>query len=144
MPTVSRTFSVSPPPAKVVDYLKDFGNAEDWDPGTQTCTRTDGGALAEGASWHNVSNIFGVTAELTYVLRELTDSKLVFVGTNKSSTSTDTITVVPDGRGSKLTYRADLEMNGVAKVLNPVMKLVFEKLANDTEKQMVTVLNDLN
>ncbi len=144
MPTVSRTFSVSPPPAKVVDYLKDFGNAEDWDPGTQTCTRTDGGALAEGASWHNVSNIFGVTAELTYVLRELTDSKLVFVGTNKSSTSTDTITVVPDGRGSKLTYRADLEMNGAAKVLNPVMKLVFEKLANDTEKQMVTVLNDLN
>ena len=144
MPTVSRTFSVSPPPATVVDYLKDFGNAEDWDPGTQTCTRTDGGALAEGASWHNVSNIFGVTAELTYVLRELTDSKLVFVGTNKSSTSTDTITVVPDGRGSKLTYRADLEMNGVAKVLNPVMKLVFEKLANDTEKQMVTVLNDLN
>ncbi len=144
MPSVSRTFSVTPPPAKVVDYLKDFSNAEDWDPGTQTCTRNDNGALAEGASWHNVSNIFGVTAELTYVLRELGDNKLVFVGTNKSSTSTDTITVVPDGAGSRLTYRADLEMNGAAKLLNPVMKLVFEKLANDTEKQMVTVLNGLN
>lgn len=144
MPTVSRTFSVSPPPATVVDYLKDFAHTEDWDPGTQTCTRTDTGAIAEGASWHNVSNIFGVTAELTYVLRELTDDKLVFVGTNKSSTSTDTISVVPDGTGSKLTYHADLEMHGVAKLMNPVMKLVFEKLANDTEKQMVTVLNGLN
>jgi hypothetical protein len=51
---------------------------------------------------------------------------------------------VPDGAGSKLTYRADLEMNGAAKLLNPVMKLVFEKLANDTEKQMTTVLNGLN
>lgn len=59
------------------------------------------------------------------------------------SKSTDTITVVPDGTGSKLTYRADLEMNGAAKLLNPVMKLVFEKLANDTEKQMVTVLKRL-
>ena len=144
MPSVSRTFSVTPPPAAVVDYLKDFGNAEDWDPGTQTCTRTDNGAVAEGAEWHNVSNIFGVKAELTYVLRELTADKVVFVGTNKSSTSTDTISVAPDGTGSKLTYRADLEMNGAAKLLNPVMKLVFEKLANDTEKQMVTVLNGLN
>jgi carbon monoxide dehydrogenase subunit G len=144
MPSVSRTFSVSPPPATVLDYLKDFSNAEQWDPGTQTCTRNDDGPLATGASWHNVSNIFGVTAELTYVLRELTDSKLVFVGTNKSSTSTDTITVTPDGEGSTLHYRADLEMNGPAKLLNPVMKLVFEKLANDTEKQMVTVLNRLD
>ena len=144
MPTVSRTFTVSPPPAKIVDYLKDFANAEEWDPGTQTCTRTDNGPLAEGASWHNVSKIFGVTAELTYVLRELSDDTLVFVGTNKSSTSTDTITVAPDGTGSRLTYRADLEMNGAAKLLNPVMKLVFEQLANDTQKQMVTVLNRIN
>ena len=144
MPTVSRTFSVNPPPTEVVDYLKDFANAEEWDPGTQTCTRSDTGPVAEGASWHNVSKIFGVTAELTYVLRELTDNTLVFVGTNKSSTSTDTITVEPDGTGSKLTYRADLEMKGAAKLLNPVMKLAFEKLANDTEKQMVGVLNRLN
>jgi carbon monoxide dehydrogenase subunit G len=144
MPTVSRTFSVSPPPATVLEYLKDFANAEQWDPGTQTCTRTDSGAVAEGASWHNVSNIFGVKAELTYVLRELSDEKLVFIGTNKSSTSTDTISVVPNGTGSRLTYHADLEMNGVAKLLNPVMKLVFEKLANDTEKQMVSVLNGLD
>lgn len=144
MPTVSRTFTVSPPPAKIVDYLKDFANAEEWDPGTQTCTRTDNGPLGEGASWHNVSKIFGVTAELTYVLRELSDDTLVFVGTNKSSTSTDTITVAPDGTGSRLTYRADLEMNGAAKLLNPVMKLVFEQLANDTQKQMVTVLNRID
>ena len=91
-----------------------------------------------------MSKIFGVTAELTYVLRELSDDTLVFVGTNKSSTSTDTITVAPDGTGSRLTYRADLEMNGAAKLLNPVMKLVFEQLANDTQKQMVTVLNRIN
>ena len=42
-----------------------------------------------------------------------------------------------------LACRADLEMHGFAKLLNPVMKLVFEKLANDTEKQMTTALNGL-
>jgi len=143
MPSVARSFTVTAPPPRVVDYLKDFGNAEKWDPGTQTCTRRDDGQIGEGASWHNVSKIFGVTAELTYTLEKLTDSTLVFVGENKSSTSTDTITVDPDDSGSRLTYRADLEMKGAAKILNPVMKLVFEKLASDTEKQLSTVLNQL-
>jgi carbon monoxide dehydrogenase subunit G len=143
MPSVARSFTVTAPPPRVVDYLKDFGNAEEWDPGTQTCTRRDDGQIGEGASWHNVSKIFGVIAELTYTLEKLTDSTLVFVGENKSSTSTDTITVDPDDSGSRLTYRADLEMKGAAKILNPVMKLVFEKLASDTEKQLSTVLNQL-
>jgi carbon monoxide dehydrogenase subunit G len=143
MPTVSRTFTVNPPPRQVVDYLKDFSAAEQWDPGTRSCKRIGSGPITEGASWHNVSNIFGVTAELDYTLDKLSDRTLVFVGKNKSSTSTDTITVDADGRGSRLTYTADIEMHGVAKLLNPVMKLAFEKLANDTQKQMTSVLNRL-
>lgn len=143
MPTVARSFTVAAPPPLVVDYLKDFGNAEEWDPGTQRCTRRGTGQIGEGSSWHNVSKIFGVTAELTYTLHKLTESTLVFVGENKSSTSTDTITVDANDGGSRLTYRADLEMKGAAKLLNPVMKLVFEKLANDTEKQLSAVLNRL-
>lgn len=143
MPTVSRTFSVQQPPDKVIDYLKDFANAQEWDPGTQTCTRTDDGPIGKGATWHNVSKIVGVKAELTYRLDTLSNRTLVFVGTNDSSTSTDTITVDASGSGSVITYRADLEMKGAAKLLSPAMKLVFEKLANDTEKQMTAVLNRL-
>jgi hypothetical protein len=81
--------------------------------------------------------------ELTYTLNKLSNRTLVFVGTNDSSTSTDTITVDASGVGSVITYRADLEMKGAAKLLSPAMKIVFEKVANDTEKQMTTVLNAL-
>ncbi len=143
MPTVSRTFSVTPTPDRVIDYLKDFSNAEEWDPGTQTCTREGAGPVEVGATWHNVSKIVGVTAELTYTLETLTNRTLVFVGENKSSTSTDTITVDASGAGSVITYEADLEMKGAAKLLSPAMKIVFEKLAGDTEKQLTTVLNAL-
>jgi hypothetical protein len=34
-------------------------------------------------------------------------------------------------------------MKGAAKLLSPAMKIIFEKVANDTEKQMTTVLNAL-
>lgn len=143
MPVVSRTFNVSPPPRVIVDYLKDFAHAEQWDPGTRSCERVDRGPVAEGAYWHNVSKILGRTAELTYKLEELTDRKLVFVGENKSSTSVDTITVDAAGAGSVVTFEAELEMHGAARLLNPVMKLAFEKLAGETEKQMTSVLNQL-
>lgn len=143
MATVSRKFNVSPPPRVVVDYLKDFANAEKWDPGTRSCERVGTGPVAEGSYWHNVSKLFGVTAEHTFKLEELSDHKVVFIGENKSSTAVDTITVEADGAGSVITYEAELEMYGAAKLLNPVMKRAFEKRAGDTEKQMTTVLNQL-
>jgi carbon monoxide dehydrogenase subunit G len=140
MPSVSRSFTVHPAPAAVIDYLKDFSNAEEWDPGTESCTRVGDGPVAVGARWHNVSKIAGVTTELDYELTELTDTRIVLVGRNDSATSTDTITVLPSGEGSEITYQADLDMHGLAHLAAPAMKLVFEKLANDTEAQLTRAL----
>ncbi len=145
MTTVSRTFDVRPEPAVVVDYLKDFSNAEEWDPGTETCTRTDSGPVAVGSTWHNTSKIAGVSTELDYRLESLTSDTIVFTGHNDTATSTDTITVVPnpEGAGSRITYEANIEMKGMAKLVDPIMKLVFEKVGNDTEDDMVAALNRL-
>lgn len=143
MPTVSRSFSVSPPPQAVLEYLADFGHAEQWDPGTVSCARSDPGPVAVGATWHNVSKVAGVKTELTYTLQRITGDTLVFVGQNKGATSTDTITVLPDGAGSRLTYQAVLELHGASALLSPAMKLVFEKVASDTERQLTQVLNAL-
>lgn len=143
MPIVQRTFAVNPPPSAVLDYLKDFSNAEAWDPGTTTCTRSDQGPVAVGSTWHNVSKVAGRTTELTYRLARMTPHELVFVGENNSATSTDTITVRPDAAGSQVTYHADIRMHGLAKLASPLVKLLFEKIGSDTEKQMTTVLNTL-
>ena len=145
MTTVSRTFDVHPQPSVVLDYLKDFSNAEDWDPGTESCTRTDSGPVQVGSTWHNVSKIAGVSTELDYTLQSLTDDTIVLVGRNDTATSTDTITVVPspDGPGSRVTYEAVIELSGAAKIADPVMKIVFEKIGSDTEDDMTTVLNRL-
>ncbi|MEV6626292.1 SRPBCC family protein [Amycolatopsis sp. NPDC051106] len=41
MVEVTRTFTVAAAPHEVLEYLKDFGNATEWDPGTRVCDRTD-------------------------------------------------------------------------------------------------------
>jgi carbon monoxide dehydrogenase subunit G len=144
MTTVSRTFTVLPSPEAVIEYLKDFSHAEEWDPGTQRCVRLDDGPLRVGSRWHNESKIAGISTELIYELKELTSRRIVLVGSNDTATSTDTITVDPhEGGGSQVTYEAVIEMKGPAKLATPAIKLVFEKVANDTEEIMSTVLNRL-
>lgn len=143
MPTVTRTFTVQPDPATVIDYLKDFSHAEEWDPGTVSCTRADSNPVQVGSRFHNVSKIAGVSTELDYRLETLTAGSIVFVGENDSATSTDTITVRPHAGGSEITYEAVIEAKGIGKLAEPLMKLVFERIGTLTEEQMTEVLNAL-
>jgi carbon monoxide dehydrogenase subunit G len=143
MTTVSRTFTVDAAPEVVVPYLADFGHAEQWDPGTERCTRNDSGPVQVGSSWHNTSKIVGVSTELTYTLEQLTGDRIVLVGRNDTATSTETIEVTPSGAGSSITYTNELAFNGAAKLAAPLGKVVFEKLGHDTEKQLTSVLNGL-
>ena len=143
MTTVARTFEVLPAPAVVMEYLKDFGNAEEWDPGTVTCTRLDPGPVQVGSRWHNTSRIAGITTELTYELTELAGDRIVLVGHNDTATSTDTIAVEPHQSGSRITYQALIEMKGAARLAAPLVKVVFEKVGNDTVDEMTRAINRL-
>ena len=64
-------------------------------------------------------------------------------GRNDSATSTETIRVAHQGTGSVITYTNDVHFNGAASSMSPAAKLVFEKLGNDTERQLVETLNTL-
>jgi hypothetical protein len=141
--TVSRTFSVDAAPEIAVPYLADFAHAEQWDPGTVRCVRIDDGSVTVGSSWHNTSKIAGISTELTYTLEQLTDVRIVLVGRNDRATSTETIDIARSGTGSSITYTNELQFNGAAKLVAPLAKVLFEKLGNDTEKQLVQTLNAL-
>ena len=66
MPIVTRTMPVAAPPYWVINYLKDFANAEDWDAGTQRCRRNDAGPIKAGSSWlAEVGSIVTYRADLT-------------------------------------------------------------------------------
>lgn len=143
MTAVSRTFTVSPGPAAVLAYLADFGNAEQWDPGTERCVRDDDGPVRVGSSWHNTSKIAGITTELTYTLEQFDAGRVVLVGRNDTATSTETIEVTPSGTGSRVAYTNELRFKGLAKLAAPAAKAVFEKLGNDTERQLTAVLDQL-
>ena len=143
MSSVSRSFVVDVPPAVVVPYLADFTHAEEWDPGTVRCVRDEQGPVSVGSTWQNTSKIAGISTELTYTLKKLTDDQIVLVGTNDTATSTETIDVHPSGTGSSITYTNNVRFNGAALLFTPLARVVFEKLGNDTKVQLVETLNAL-
>lgn len=132
MVDVTRSFTVPQQPAQVVAYLSDFGNAPQWDPGTVRCTRVDGGPVRVGSTWKNVSKVLGRETELDYSLVTLEPDHVVLRGTNKTATSTDDITVRPHEGGSVVTYHAHIVFNGLARLAEPLMQRVFEKLGDET------------
>jgi carbon monoxide dehydrogenase subunit G len=142
--TVTRTFTVDKPADVVVSYLADFSNAVDWDPGTRSCERQDMGPVQVGSTWRNVSKFLGRETVLDYRLEALQPGHLTLIGSNKTATSTDDITVrdTPPN-GSEVTYQADIELHGLAWLGGPVVKAALERVGNTTATQIQQAIADL-
>ncbi|MBR7835011.1 SRPBCC family protein [Actinospica durhamensis] len=144
MVTVSRTFTVAAPRERVHDYLKDFANTVHWDPGTVQCVRRDHGPLRTGAEWTNTSTFMGRTAVLDYTLAVLEPERLVFRGTNDKAASTDDITLdAPTDTTTQVTYRAQITFHGALRLVSPLLRRPFERLADQVVERMTTTLGDL-
>jgi carbon monoxide dehydrogenase subunit G len=133
---VTRTFTVSRNADFVVGYLADFSHAEQWDPGTVSCQRQDSGPVKVGSTWRNVSEFLGRKTELSYRLESLQPGHIVLVGSNKTATSTDDITVRDAPDGSEVTYQATIELRGLAKLGAPVVAAAMQRLGDKTAAQM--------
>ncbi len=141
MTDVRRTFTVSQPMDKVVSYLEDFANAEQWDPGTVTCTRIGAAPVGVGTHWKNVSKFRGRTTELDYELVRSEPDRLTFVGKNKTATSTDDLHFrAADGK-TEISYHAHFDFHGLARLAEPFLKGALEKLGDQTEAQMRKTIN---
>ncbi len=144
MVDVQRTFTVNTDKEKVRGFLRDFANAVHWDPGTQSCAQSTPGPVVLGTKWDNTSKIAGLTTELIYELTRDDSEHIVLTGTNKTATSVDDIRFEAEGpEKTVVTYHAHVVFNGAAKLADPIMKLVFLRLADTTEKQMTTTLEAL-
>lgn len=130
---VERTFTVSRSVEDVFDYLSNFENTEEWDPGTLS-TRLISGEGGLGTQYANRSEFMGREVDLTYETIGY-DRPTFFScrGTNKNATATDSMTFTRMGERTQIHYRADFEFRGIAKWVAPFMvKPKLDSLADET------------
>ena len=140
-PSVTRTFTTTASVQATYDYLRDFTNAEEWDPGTRTCVRTsgDGGV---GTTYRNVSSFLGREAELTYTTAELAPPTRVHLrGTNAQFEGHDLFEIRESGRGAEVTYHAEFSFSGVARLGIPLVAAYLPFLAKKTVDRLKACLD---
>jgi carbon monoxide dehydrogenase subunit G len=142
---VERTVETDRPIDRVFDYLSDFTNTEEWDPGTVSTKRVDSGPIAVGTRFHNVSQFRGRETQLEYRLTRLEPvRRLTFVGENKTVTSTDDLRLSSTATGTAIRYQARFDFKGMAKLTSPFLRSTFEKLADQTADQLRGALAKLS
>ena len=144
MPSVERTVTVDQPIEKVWAYLSDFTTTEQWDPPTRSTVRTsgDGGV---GTTYHNVSSILGSDQDVGYTVTEFVENRRFQLegDAGKSLKLRDTITFESTGTGTSVTYHAEFELQGVAKLTTPLMppalKVLADRVAGSLEEKLAAL-----
>lgn len=143
MPSVERTVTVQQPVEKVFAYLSDFTTTEEWDPPTVSTTRTsgDGGV---GTTYHNVSKFLGKETEVDYeVVQVVPNERFELAGTTAGMTLHDTITFTTQGAETSVTYRAEMQPEGAAKLAAPLLdgglELLGSRVASSLEEKLAAL-----
>lgn len=144
MNRIERTVTVDRPLPRVFEYLSDFTNTNEWDPGTVRTVRT-GGDGGVGTTYHNTSKFAGRETELTYVVEQHVPNEVYALrGENKTVVSTDTMTFrEAPGGGTEVTYVAEFEFKGLVKYAAPLLTPAFKKLGDEAEKGIRDALGRL-
>ena len=104
-------------------------------------TSGDGGV---GTVYHTTTKMMGSESEIDYTVEEShAPTRFVLRGNNETLTSLDTISLSGDEGTTTLTYHADFELTGAAKLGTPALPLVLKKLGDDVIEQIEDCLRAL-
>ena len=123
-------------------YLSDFSTTAEWDPGTTSAERLDGGPPAVGARFKLRARMLGRESELVYEIIELAaPRRVVLRGENAAVVSLDELTFEAlDTGGTRVTYDARLSFKGALGVADPLLALAFRRLGDRALVGMRTAL----
>lgn len=143
MPSVERTVTVGKPLEAVWTYMSDFRTSTEWDPPTVSTTRTsgDGGA---GTTYHNVSSFLGYETEVDYTVTEFVEQERFQIAGDAGSVQLlDTLTFRSEGDETSVTYHAEFEPIGAAKLATPLLPAALKVLADKVADSIEGKLNAL-
>jgi hypothetical protein len=117
-------------PEEAFDYLAEFSNAREWDPGIVEAANLTGDPVGSGSRFRLVSRFLGRRVPLEYRITEYErPTRVVLVADEASIRSTDEIRVAAAGGGSRVTYEADLRLKTpLGGVMDPLLALAFRRI----------------
>ena len=117
-------------PEEAFDYLAEFSNAREWDPGIVEAANLTADPVGPGSRFRLVSQFLGRRVPLEYRITEFDrPTRVVLAADEASIRSTDEIRFVASDGGSRVTYEADLRLKvPFAALLDPLLAVAFRRI----------------
>lgn len=133
MPHNVDTVSSAMDPAALFDYMAEFSNAAEWDPGTVSARRLGEGPVGLGSRFELIVRFAGRESPFVYEITEYErPRRVVLVAETGAARVTDTMSIAAgSGGGSVLTYDARLELKGARRLFSPLMSVLFGRVFAD-------------
>lgn len=127
-------------PSEAFAFMADLRNFAEWDPGVSSAEQVGGDGPGLGATY----DVEASGSMLRYEVERYEDPEVVTArAANRFITSVDTIAVADDAGGSVITYDADLTLNGLLKVGDPLLGLAFKRIGDKAAAGLVERLEGI-
>jgi carbon monoxide dehydrogenase subunit G len=121
------TIDVPGDPKAVFDYLADFSNTAEWDPGVLESERLDGGKLGLASRFRVVVSFFGTSSTFTYRITKFERPyRFRLEGSNGLVASEDDVAITPVSGGARITYDAHIRLPLYLWALDPLLQAAFQ------------------
>lgn len=127
------------------EYLADFANIADWDPGVVRAKRLTDEPLSVGARAEVISSLLGREVPLTYETIEIAAPRRVLLrAETPTAVSLDELTFdLKPGGGTIVTYDADLGLKGPLRLFELPFRLVFRRLGDNARDGLRRKLSEV-
>ena len=130
-------------PAETFAYLAEFSNAVRWDPGVLAAGQLDPGPVRLGTRFRLVVPFLGRRISLTYrVTTHRPDRAVVLTTVGGLLRATDEIVVTGRDDGSMVTYKAEVQLPGPLRLLDPLLRPGFRAVGERAAAGLAQALSD--
>jgi carbon monoxide dehydrogenase subunit G len=126
------------------DFIADFANSSRWDPGVASSERIDGGPLVVGARYRLGVRVAGRVNQMVYRVTTLEPPhRVVLTGHGSGVKAVDDIRFEPTEHGSVIDYRADIRLQGLLRLFEPLLGRAFDSIGRNAAAGMRLALAEL-
>jgi carbon monoxide dehydrogenase subunit G len=125
----------------VFDYVADFANSREWDPGVATAERLDAGPIGLGSRFRLGVRLGSRVAPMEYRISAFEPpTRVVLTGSGSGVAAVDEIRLEAVPTGTRLDYTADIRLGGILRLIQPFLGSAFATIGRNAADGMRATL----
>lgn len=131
MPVIERSVTTGLAPDDAYDYVADFANIDEWDPGVIASHPVHDGPPQIGSAYALQMRYGRAEMRMTYRVTEMDRPRVVVLrGEGERARAADRIAFEPVPGGTRIDYRAEIEMKGLLRLVQPFLGGLMRRIGD--------------